>query len=180
MGYTATSKTITISKATGNLTYNTYASVSQYCTTQPAAMNATDSTFAAVTVASAYGSTTTNGAITYTVSPNTWTVQNSGTKVLPSVGTAASTYNVTITATAASTSNYNAVSVARTVAVTISANTLSDLALTIATTSIPYGSSTEVTALIATYSNGSFVDVKDASGTSYTTSTSGIVSISKS
>ena len=178
--YTATSKQITISKATGTLTYANYSSASKYCTTQAVAKSATDSTFTAVTVADSYGSTTTNGSITYAISPNTWTVQNSGTKVLPPVGTTASTYNVTITATAAANSNYEAVSVSDTVAVTILSNTLSTLALSIATTTIPYGSSTEVTSLIATYTNGSFVDVRDSSDTTYSTSTSGIVSISKS
>ena len=179
--YTATSKQITISKHAGSLTYETYASVSQYCTTAASAKSATDSTFTAVTIASAYGSTSTNGDITYTVSPNTWTVQNSGTKVLPSVGTAASTYTVTVTATAAATNNYEAVSVSRDVTVTISANTLKTLTLSIATTTIPYGSSTDVTSLIALYDNDAYVDVKDSAGTTYSAvSASGIVSISKS
>ena len=177
--YTATSKTITISKATGSLTYDTYESASQYCTTLAVAKSATDSTFEAVTIASASGSTSTNGAITYTVSPSGWTVQASGTKVLPSVGTSANTYNVSITATAASTSNYEAVSQTNTIAVTISSNTLNNLELIIATTTIPYGSQTEVTSLIATYDNGAIADVKNDSGTTYNTSVSGIVNISK-
>ena len=177
--YTATSKTITISKATGSLTYNTYETASQYCTTMAVAKSATDSTFEAVTIASASGSTSTNGAITYTVSPSGWTVQASGTKVLPSVGTSAKTYNVSITATAASTSNYEEVSQTNTIAVTISSNTLNNLELVIATTTIPYGSQTEVTSLIATYDNGAIADVKNDSGTTYSTSTSGIVNISK-
>ena len=180
--YTATSKQITISKSSaGSVSYVAVSTVSEYCTTLAQAKSKTDTTFPALTIASSPATTSTNGAITYSISPSTWTVQNSGTKIVPPENTNASTYNVTITATGASNDNYNVATSTATIAVTISAVSLSSLNLVIATSSIAYGSSTDVTSLLALYTNGASVDVKDDANTTYSAvSSSGIVSISKS
>ena len=183
--YTATAKTITISKATGSITYNTVTSVSEYCTSTAAAWSQTDANKTVVVATSSASSSTNTGVtIGYTIDSVTkggssftgWTVSSNGQTVTVPQSTAAGTYSVKITATAPTTTNYQAVSVQKTVSVVINAVELVSINLVIPQDTIAFGGTT--TAVVyANYNNGS--DPKDiTSSATYTTNPTGIVTIS--
>jgi len=183
--YTATSKTITIGKANGSITYNTVTSVSEYCTSTAAAMSQTDANKSVVVATSSASSSTNTGVtIGYIIDSVTkggssftgWTVSSNGQTVTVPKSTAAGTYSVKITATAPTTTNYNAASVQKTVSVVINAVELVSINLVISQETIAFGGTT--TAVVyANYNNGS--DPKDiTSSATYTTDPTGIVTIS--
>ena len=148
--YTATSKTITISKATGSITYSTVESVSEYCTSTAAAMSQTD-TNKSVTVAtsSASSSTNTGGTISYSIDKSGWSISDDGKTVTVPSGTVAGTYSVKITASVTTTTNYNAASKQNTVSIVITETELTNLRMTLTANSVAYGSSTTVASVTA-------------------------------
>ena len=184
--YTATSKTITISKATGAITYNTVTSVSEYCTSTAAAMSQTDANKSVVVATSSASSSTNTGVtIGYTIDSVTkgsssftgWSVSSNGQTVTVPQGTAAGTYSVKITATAPTTTNYEAASVQKTVSVIINAVELVSINLVIPQTTIVFGGTTTAS-VYANYNNGS--DPKDITTiATYSSDPTGIVTITK-
>ena len=175
--YTATSKTITISKATGSITYSTVESVSEYCTSTAAAMSQTD-TNKSVTVAtsSASSSTNTGGTISYSIDKSGWSISDDGKTVTVPSGTVAGTYNVKITASVTTTTNYNAASKQNTVSIVITETVLTNLSMTLTANSVAYGSSTTVASVTAEYNNGKTKSVLD--NATYSSNPTGIVTIS--
>ena len=175
--YTATSKTITIGKANGSITYSTVTSVSEYCTSTAAAMSQTD-TNKSVTVAtsSASSSTNTGGTISYSIDKSGWSISDDGKTVTVPSGTVAGTYSVKITASVTTTTNYNAASKQNTVSIVITATELTNLRMALTANSVAYGSSTTVASVIAEYNNGKTKSVLD--NATYSSNPTGIVTIS--
>ena len=116
-------------------------------------------------------------AITYVVSQSGWSTTN-GVDLNVPANTAADTYEITVTATAAATSNYDAVSVTKSITVVIEANVLDHITLTLGANQIPYNTETTTT-VIAYYTNGTHKTVTDDANTSYSSSPTGIVTITK-
>jgi len=174
--YTATSKTITINKAQGTITYSSSASVSEYCTATAAAVSKTDAN-KTITVATASASNAT-GTISYAIGQSGWSISSDGKTITVPANTNAGTYNTTVSATSAATDNYTEKTVTNNIAVTLTATVLTGIVLALTANSVNYGGSTTVASVIATYNNGATTDVKDNSGTTYSSDPTGIVTIS--
>lgn len=177
--YTATPATITISKGTGVVTYSTSNPAAKYCITTANAADAaaTDIEFTIAT-ASASSSTNTGVTITYSISESGWSISSDGKKVTVPEDTPAGTYDITVTATAPATTNYNQAQKANSVRIVLTAVVLTGVTLTIPVNQIAYNAETTAT-LVATYNNGETKDVSADSNTTYSSSPTGIVTITK-
>lgn len=177
--YTATPATITISKADGVVTYSTSNPAAKYCITTANAADAaaTDIEFTIAT-ASASSSTNTGVTITYSISESGWSISSDGKKVTVPEDTPAGTYNITVTATAPATTNYNQAQATKSVKIILTAVVLTGVSLTIPVNQIAYNAETTAT-LVATYNNGETKDVTAHTDTTYSSSPTGIVTITK-
>ena len=154
--------TLTITNAT--ITYTNTTPVSEYCT---ATATATNKTLGNVTISVASASATdyAGNAITsgstpategYTISQDGWSISADGKTITIPANVTAGTYNITVTAAKPNhTPKSNGISV------TLTAVSLTGLAMTLGQTTIAYGGSTTVTEVRATYSNGAYKDVKN-------------------
>ena len=170
--FTITKSNGTLSITNATITYSTSASVSKTCTDSA---TATSTTIGNRTITIASASATdyagSSSGISYSISQSGWSIAEDGKTITVPGDVAAGTYNITVSASKANhTTKSNGVSVV------ISPVTLTSLTLTPHTNTIPYGGTTEVDQVKATYSNGAWKDVKgDAT---YTTNPTGIVTIS--
>ena len=169
-GGTDVTSSFTVTKVNGSLsittksctvTYSTVTDVSEYCTDTANAYSSTDvaKTLEIATTAATSNNTDNTATITYSTSKSGWT--NNGTTLTIPANTAAGTYNITVSATSPATTNFGEKTVTNNLTVIIDEVELIDLNMTLAETTIAYGSSTTVSAVIATYNNGAYKDVKN-------------------
>ena len=177
--YTATSKTITISKANGTVSYSPVTSVTEPCTTNPVATSTMlGDREITIATASASSSTNTGVTITYSIDKSGWSISSDGKKITVPSGTAANTYTVNVTATAPATTNYNQATTTKSISVVVDAQVLTGISLTLGDSTISYNGTTTAT-VVATFKYGQPIDVTSDSGTSYSTNPTGIVTITK-
>ena len=178
-GVTSSDKSKTLSITAATITYTNTSPVSEYCTATAAATTKTLGSVS-ISIASASATDYSGAAITsgsnpsvegYTISQSGWSISSDGKTITVPANVDAGTYNITVTAAKPNhTSKTNGISV------TLTAVELSTLTLTPHTNTIPYGGTTEVDRVKATYSNGAWKDVKDDA--TYTTNPTGIITIS--
>ena len=179
--FTVTKKNGTLSITAADITYTNTSPVSEYCTaTAVAATKTLGSVSISIASESAIdysGTAITSGSNPsvegYTISQSGWSISSDGKTITVPANVAAGTYNITVTA-----AKPNHTSKANGISVQLVSVTLNNIELTLEKTTIPYGGSTKVASVTATYNNGATKDVKDDTNTSYSTNPTGIVTIS--
>ena len=127
-------------------------------------------------IATSSATGTGTGAITYKISQSGWSISSDGkTITIPSTAVA-NTYNVTVTATQEANGNWAKGSKSQTISVTLKANALERIELSLLATQIPFGGTTTGT-VTAHYTNGADKDV--TSSATYSSDPTGIVTITK-
>lgn len=168
--------TATISPKTSTVTYSVNTSIEEFCilTATPASNWTRTGYHPEIATSSATGTGT--GVITYDISQSGWSISNDGkTITIPSTA-AADTYDITVTASQAGDGNWAAGSVSKKISVTLKANALERITLTLESNQIPFNGTTNGTVL-AIYTNGADKDV--TSSATYSSDPTGIVTITK-
>ena len=168
--------TATISPKTSTVTYSVNTSIEEFCilTATPASTWTRTDYHPEIATSSATGTGT--GAITYEISQSGWSISSDGrTITIPSTA-AAKTYSITVTATQAANGNWAEGSKSQTISVTLKANALERIGLSLVATQIPFGGTTTGT-VTAHYTNGTNKDV--TSSATYSSDPTGIVTITK-
>ena len=168
--------TATISPKTSTVTYSVNTTIEEFCilTATPASTWTRTDYHPEIATSSATGTGT--GAITYKISQSGWSISSDGkTITIPSTAVA-NTYNVTVTATQAANGNWAEGSKSQTISVTLKANALERIELSLLATQIPFGGTTTGT-VTAHYTNGRSKDV--TSSATYSSDPTGIVTITK-
>lgn len=168
--------TATISPKTSTVTYSVNTTIEEFCilTATPASTWTRTDYHPEIATSSATGTGT--GAITYKISQSGWSISSDGkTITIPSTA-AAKTYNVTVTATQAANGNWAEGSKSQTISVTLKANALERIELSLLANQIPFGGTTTGT-VTAHYTNGRSKDV--TSSATYSSDPTGIVTITK-
>ena len=164
-----------ISQKASTVTYSVNTSIDEFCT-ESAVPASTWSRNDALEIATSSASGTGTGTITYTISQDGWTISSDGkTITIPNTATAG-TYSVTVTASQAANGNWSAGSASQTISVTLKANALESITLTLAANTIAFNDTTTGT-VMAIYTNGSSKDV--TSTADYSSNPTGIVTITK-
>ena len=180
-GVATTDKSKTLSITAADITYTNTSPVSEYCTATAVAATKTLGSVS-ISIASESATDYSGAAITsgsnpsvegYTISQSGWSISSDGKTITVPANVAAGTYNITVTA-----AKPNHTSKANGISVQLVSVTLNNIELTLEKTTIPYGGSTKVASVTATYNNGATKDVKDDTNTSYSTNPTGIVTIS--
>ena len=168
--------TATISPKTSTVTYSVNTPIEEFCilTATPASTWMRTDYHPEIATSSATGTGT--GAITYKISQSGWSISSDGkTITIPSTA-AAKTYSITVTATQAANGNWAEGSKSQTISVTLKANALERIELSLLATQIPFGGTTTGT-VTAYYTNGADKDV--TSSATYSSDPTGIVTITK-
>ena len=168
--------TATISPKTSTVTYSVNTPIEEFCilTATPASTWMRTDYHPEIATSSATGTGT--GAITYKISQSGWSISSDGmTITIPSTA-AAKTYSITVTATQAANGNWAEGSKSQTISVTLKANALERIELSLLATQIPFGGTTTGT-VTAHYTNGADKDV--TSSATYSSDPTGIVTITK-
>ena len=168
--------TATISPKTSTVTYSVNTTIEEFCilTATPASTWTRTDYHPEIATSSATGTGT--GAITYKISQSGWSISSDGkTITIPSTAVA-NTYNVTVTATQEANGNWAEGSKSQTISVTLKANALERIELSLLATQIPFGGTTTGT-VTAHYTNGADKDV--TSSATYSSDPTGIVTITK-
>ena len=168
--------TATISPKTSTVTYSVNTPIEEFCilTATPASTWMRTDYHPEIATSSATGTGT--GAITYKISQSGWSISSDGkTITIPSTA-AAKTYSITVTATQAANGNWAEGSKSQTISVTLKANALERIELSLLATQIPFGGTTTGT-VTAHYTNGRSKDV--TSSATYSSDPTGIVTITK-
>ena len=168
--------TATISPKTSTVTYSVNTPIEEFCilTATPASTWMRTDYHPEIATSSATGTGT--GAITYKISQSGWSISSDGmTITIPSTA-AAKTYSITVTATQAANGNWAEGSKSQTISVTLKANALERIELSLLATQIPFGGTTTGT-VTAHYTNGADKDV--TSSATYSSDPTGIVTIEK-
>ena len=168
--------TATISPKTSTVTYSVNTPIEEFCilTATPASTWMRTDYHPEIATSSATGTGT--GAITYKISQSGWSISSDGkTITIPSTAVA-NTYNVTVTATQEANGNWAKGSKSQTISVTLKANALERIELSLLATQIPFGGTTTGT-VTAHYTNGADKDV--TSSATYSSDPTGIVTITK-
>ena len=168
--------TATISPKTSTVTYSVNTPIEEFCilTATPASTWARTDYHPEIATSSATGTGT--GTITYKISQSGWSISSDGkTITIPSTA-AAKTYSITVTATQAANGNWAEGSTSQTISVTLKANALERIELSLLATQIPFGGTTTGT-VTAYYTNGADKDV--TSSATYSSDPTGIVTITK-
>ena len=168
--------TATISPKTSTVTYSVNTPIEEFCilTATPASTWTRTDYHPEIATSSATGTGT--GAITYKISQSGWSISSDGkTITIPSTA-AANTYSITVTATQAANGNWAEGSKSQTISVTLKANVLERIELSLLDRQIPFGGTTTGT-VTAHYTNGANKDV--TSSATYSSDPTGIVTITK-
>ena len=168
--------TATISPKTSTVTYSVNTPIEEFCilTATPASTWTRTDYHPEIATSSATGTGT--GAITYKISQSGWSISSDGkTITIPSTA-AANTYSITVTATQAANGNWAEGSKSQTISVTLKANALERIELSLLSKQIPFGGTTTGT-VTAHYTNGTNKDV--TSSATYSSDPTGIVTITK-
>ena len=168
--------TATISPKTSTVTYSVNTPIEEFCilTATPASTWMRTDYHPEIATSSATGTGT--GAITYKISQSGWSISSDGkTITIPSTA-AAKTYSITVTATQAANGNWAEGSKSQTISVTLKANALERIELSLLANQIPFGGTTTGT-VTAYYTNGADKDV--TSSATYSSDPTGIVTITK-
>ena len=168
--------TATISPKTSTVTYSVNTPIEEFCilTATPASTWTRTDYHPEIATSSATGTGT--GAITYKISQSGWSISSDGkTITIPSTA-AAKTYSITVTATQAANGNWAEGSKSQTISVTLKANALERIELSLLANQIPFGGTTTGT-VTAHYTNGADKDV--TSSATYSSDPTGIVTITK-
>ena len=168
--------TATISPKTSTVTYSVNTPIEEFCilTATPASTWMRTDYHPEIATSSATGTGT--GAITYKISQSGWSISSDGkTITIPSTA-AAKTYSITVTATQAANGNWAEGSKSQTISVTLKANALERIELSLLANQIPFGGTTTGT-VTAHYTNGTNKDV--TSSATYSSDPTGIVTITK-
>lgn len=168
--------TATISPKTSTVTYSVNTTIEEFCilTATPASTWTRTDYHPEIATSSATGTGT--GAITYKISQSGWSISSDGkTITIPSTA-AANTYSITVTATQAANGNWAEGSKSQTISVTLKANALERIELSLLAKQIPFGGTTTGT-VTAHYTNGADKDV--TSSATYSSDPTGIVTITK-
>ena len=168
--------TATISPKTSTVTYSVNTPIEEFCilTATPASTWTRTDYHPEIATSSATGTGT--GAITYKISQSGWSISSDGkTITIPSTA-AAKTYSITVTATQAANGNWAEGSKSQTISVTLKANALERIELSLLANQIPFGGTTTGT-VTAYYTNGADKDV--TSSATYSSDPTGIVTITK-
>ena len=168
--------TATISPKTSTVTYSVNTPIEEFCilTATPASTWTRTDYHPEIATSSATGTGT--GAITYKISQSGWSISSDGkTITIPSTA-AANTYSITVTATQAANGNWAEGSKSQTISVTLKANALERIELSLLDRQIPFGGTTTGT-VTAHYTNGTNKDV--TSSATYSSDPTGIVTITK-
>ena len=168
--------TATISPKTSTVTYSVNTPIEEFCilTATPASTWMRTDYHPEIATSSATGTGT--GAITYKISQSGWSISSDGkTITIPSTAVA-NTYNVTVTATQEANGNWAEGSKSQTISVTLKANALERIELSLLATQISFGGTTTGT-VTAHYTNGADKDV--TSSATYSSDPTGIVTITK-
>lgn len=168
--------TATISPKTSTVTYSVNTPIEEFCilTATPASTWMRTDYHPEIATSSATGTGT--GAITYKISQSGWSISSDGkTITIPSTA-AAKTYSITVTATQAANGNWAEGSKSQTISVTLKANALERIELSLLAKQIPFGGTTTGT-VTAHYTNGTNKDV--TSSATYSSDPTGIVTITK-
>lgn len=168
--------TATISPKTSTVTYSVNTPIEEFCilTATPASTWTRTDYHPEIATSSATGTGT--GAITYSISQSGWSISSDGkTITIPSTA-AANTYSITVTATQAANGNWAEGSKSQTISVTLKANALERIELSLLAKQIPFGGTTTGT-VTAHYTNGADKDV--TSSATYSSDPTGIVTITK-
>lgn len=168
--------TATISPKTSTVTYSVNTTIEEFCilTATPASTWTRTDYHPEIATSSATGTGT--GAITYKISQSGWSISSDGkTITIPSTA-AAKTYSITVTATQAANGNWAEGSKSQTISVTLKANALERIELSLLANQIPFGGTTTGT-VTAYYTNGADKDV--TSSATYSSDPTGIVTITK-
>ena len=168
--------TATISPKTSTVTYSVNTPIEEFCilTATPASTWARTDYHPEIATSSATGTGT--GTITYEISQSGWSISSDGkTITIPSTA-AAKTYSITVTATQAANGNWAEGSKSQTISVTLKANALERIELSLLANQIPFGGTTTGT-VTAHYTNGADKDV--TSSATYSSDPTGIVTITK-
>ena len=168
--------TATISPKTSTVTYSVNTSIEEFCTLTATPASTWTRTDYHPEIATSSATGTGTGAITYKISQSGWSISSDGkTITIPSTA-AANTYNVTVTATQAANGNWAEGSKSQTISVTLKANALERIELSLLANQIPFGGTTTGT-VTAHYTNGADKDV--TSSATYSSDPTGIVTITK-
>lgn len=168
--------TATISPKTSTVTYSVNTTIEEFCilTATPASTWTRTDYHPEIATSSATGTGT--GTITYKISQSGWSISSDGkTITIPSTA-AAKTYSITVTATQAANGNWAEGSKSQTISVTLKANALERIELSLLANQIPFGGTTTGT-VTAHYTNGADKDV--TSSATYSSDPTGIVTITK-
>ena len=168
--------TATISPKTSTVTYSVNTTIEEFCilTATPASTWTRTDYHPEIATSSATGTGT--GEITYSISQSGWSISSDGkTITIPSTA-AANKYSITVTATQAANGNWAEGSKSQTISVTLKANALERIELSLLANQIPFGGTTTGT-VTAYYTNGADKDV--TSSATYSSDPTGIVTITK-